>query len=245
MIFSSDRQGTLCIDTGIFSPYGCYVPNLWIGTHTITAIATDAFGATATDEVTIVVVNTQPTATITYLPSSSTYYTNQTINFSSYGFDPDEEIKADDLAWHSNINGDLGNGPALSTKLSSGDHTITLTVTDEFGLTGTDMITVSVMAGDGHQSAQIISPADGTLVSIGNLVTFIGTGTDPEDGNLSGSSLAWMSDTDGDLGTGEKVKVSLSGSSCGFKEHVVTLIVTDSDGKTARHSIRVFVGKVC
>jgi hypothetical protein len=80
-------------------------------------------------------------------------------------------------------------------------------------------------------------------------VTFVGTGQDPEDGTLSGSSLAWTTNrTDvqsGTLGTGGTRTVRLSSNSCFGTWHDVKLTVTDSDGNTRSAVRRIFIWTLC
>jgi uncharacterized protein YjdB len=51
-------------------------------------------------------------------------------------------------------------------------------------------------------TATITSPANGTSFAEGATITFSGSGTDPEDGDLIGSALVWTSSLDGQIGTG-------------------------------------------
>lgn len=81
----------------------------------------------------------------------------------------------------------------------------------------------------------IESPPDGSTVFTGESVEFRGTATDPEDGTLEAAALEWISDLEGDLGTGNTV----SASNLSLGSHVVTLIATDSDGASASASIQV------
>lgn len=74
----------------------------------------------------------------------------------------------------------------------------------------------------------ITAPGDGTLVTLGTEVTFAGSASDAEDGDLSGS-IAWASSVDGALGTG----ATLSTSALGAGTHFVTATVTDSGGRAA------------
>lgn len=94
---------------------------------------------------------------------------------------------------------------------------------------------------DPNQSptATISSPDDGATFDVGAAVVFEGSASDPEDGNLSGSSLSWSSDVDGNLGTGTSVTVSdLSEGT-----HQVTLEATDSEGATGSDAVSITVGE--
>ncbi len=86
-------------------------------------------------------------------------------------------------------------------------------------------------------TATITAPASGSSFASGTSVTFTGTGTDPEDGALSGASLVWTSDLDGQFGTGGSV--TTSGLSIGV--HTITLTVTDSHGGTDTDQITVTI----
>jgi Tol biopolymer transport system component len=85
-------------------------------------------------------------------------------------------------------------------------------------------------------TADITSPADGATFTEDEAISFEGSGSDPEDGTLTGSSLVWTSDLDGQLGTGTSVSSSLSVGS-----HTVTLTATDSDGETGTAAVSVTV----
>jgi hypothetical protein len=85
--------------------------------------------------------------------------------------------------------------------------------------------------------AVISLPQDGAVIPPGMPVIFSGNAYDREDGTLPGSSLAWGSDRDGFLGTGDQVLAPLSPG-----WHTIFLTATDSNGNPAVVSIRVFVG---
>ena len=72
----------------------------------------------------------------------------------------------------------------------------------------------------------------------GTSVSFSGSASDPEDGNLSGG-LSWSSSLDGSIGSG--ASFSTSGLSVG--SHTITASVTDSGGlsDSAQVSITVTV----
>ena len=70
----------------------------------------------------------------------------------------------------------------------------------------------------------ILAPADNSSYPQGTSITFTGSATDKEDGNLS-SAIAWRSSLDGSIGSGASVSRALS-----VGTHTITASVTDSRG---------------
>jgi hypothetical protein len=93
-----------------------------------------------------------------------------------------------------------------------------------------------VVDGNAAPGVAITAPPDGTSVNQGDAVTFAGTATDAEDGDLS-ASLAWVSDRDGALGTG----ASITRSDLSLGAHVITASVTDSGGRVANDQIALTI----
>jgi hypothetical protein len=93
-----------------------------------------------------------------------------------------------------------------------------------------------VVDGNAAPSVTIATPPDGTSVNQGNPVTFAGTATDAEDGDLS-ASVDWVSDRDGALGTG----ASVTRSDLSAGAHVITASVTDSGGRVASDQIALTI----
>ena len=56
----------------------------------------------------------------------------------------DEALSAGNLSWTSSVDGAIGNGGSFAKTLSAGIHTITASVTDSGGKTGSDSITITV-----------------------------------------------------------------------------------------------------
>jgi hypothetical protein len=239
--FSSDRDGPLCTDRT--PPFSCSA-RLSLGTHVITATATDPFGAQGSASLTVSVINGLPTATITKPIAPIRVFTSQSVNFQGQGSDPDGTVS---FTWQSSLTGLLGTGNNITVQLPLGEHIVTLTVTDSDGATAQDSVAVTVVSGAGQPTAQILAPESGIDIIPDTLTRFVGSASDPEDGVLGGSALRWSSDQDGFLGTGTQIERTLSrASTCeGHKRHIVTLEATDSDGNMGIDQIMVDVHIIC
>lgn len=75
------------------------------------------------------------------------------------------------------------------TYAAEGVFTAMLTVTDSKNASSSDQVVITV--GNRRPTATILSPPTGTKYNIGDVITFQGQGTDPEQGQLSGASLVW------------------------------------------------------
>jgi len=89
---------------------------------------------------------------------------------------------------------------------------------------------------DAPPTVTIVSPANNSSFPNGTNITFTGTATDPEDGNIA-SSLHWTSDRDGQIGTGASFTRTLSSGN-----HIITASLADSGGNTGGASISLSVG---
>ena len=89
-------------------------------------------------------------------------------------------------------------------------------------------------------TASISSPTTSATYTVGETITFTGSGSDDEDGQLSGASLAWTSSIDGQIGTG----TSFTTSTLSAGTHSITLTATDSDGATGSASVSITVSAV-
>ena len=237
---SSDIDGLLCqLDDTNSS---CPLPPLSVATHVLTAEATDPHGATGSHAITVRVANRPPSALIVWPPDGSTHGDDQLITFSGIGLDPEQDIAA--MTWESSLDGVMGNEPTLHRDLSIGTHTITFTVFDQLGQSDSDSIQINVHAGEGHPSAIIYEPQE-QAGSANGVFLLQGNGIDPQEDELSDDKLVWESNLDGVLGTGRILHVQLSSNSCAPNEHVIKLIVTDSEGHSSWVQVRVWAGIVC
>src|SRR4029079_8241269 len=110
---------------------------------------------------------------------------------------------------------------ARNTWLVAGLYTITLTVVDAGGLTNSFSKQVAVP--NLPPLVTITAPASGSVFPQWASVSFVGSGTDVEDGTLTGSALVWSSSINGQLGVG----ASISTSTLSPGTHTITLTGTD------------------
>lgn len=84
---------------------------------------------------------------------------------------------------------------------------------------------------------QIYSPGEGSTYTAADTITFSGSGSDSEDGNLTGTSLEWNSNIDGLIGNSETcTSITLVAG-----VHQITLTGTDSDGATGTDQIVITI----
>lgn len=182
--------------------------------------------------------NGRPEVTIVSLSANSSYLEGDTVFFTASAIDPEDGELADSfLVWISNQDGQFGIGQSLKTdSLSVNIHRITLTATDSKGLAGSDSVIVIIHSAS-DPVVSISSPSDNATVNCGDTITFVGFANDPEDGQLTGNSLVWTSDMDGEIGTGD----SLLTDSLSVNSHVITLTATDSHNSIVTASVTIEV----
>jgi glucose/arabinose dehydrogenase/peptidoglycan/xylan/chitin deacetylase (PgdA/CDA1 family) len=130
--------------------------------------------------------NRQPIVNISATPTSGV--APLTVNFSSAGTnDPD----GNPITYLWNFGNNATSSAANPSRVYSanGVYNATLTVFDNQGGQTTKSIKITV--GNQAPTAQITSPLNGSLYNVGQNLTLIGTGTDPESGNLPAGNLSW------------------------------------------------------
>lgn len=186
--------------------------------------------------------NLPPTATINAPADGSSWLVDETIEFEGSAVDPEDgSLGGQSLRWLSSVDGTLGTGASISrSDLSESRHVIRLIATDSRGRSDTASIEIGVGAPENRPpTAEINLPASGAEFTIGQSISFQGTGSDSEDGPLTGSSLVWESSLDGQLGTG----IVFSRSDLSLGTHLIRLIATDSDGAADTAAISIGVGE--
>jgi subtilisin family serine protease len=89
--------------------------------------------------------NSVPEVTISSPPNNSNWDLGVAIPFAGTALDDEDGNLGANLQWTSNLDGPIGSGTSFSTAaLSQGVHTVTASVTDSDGATGTATVTITV-----------------------------------------------------------------------------------------------------
>jgi len=204
--WSSNIDGEL----GVGSLYSN--PLLSLGSHVITATATDSGGHTASDSVNVTIVGTAPVVTITSVSPAAPIYWSQSISLNGTSYDPNNlaPLNNANVSWTIDGSGAPFNGGNTGHSatingnvLSLGTHTIIFTGTNG-SATATDQTTITINANPPTNippTPIITSPAAGLRLladqynsTIGKYyrnITFCGHGSDPEDGDIYGRKVEW------------------------------------------------------
>jgi PKD repeat protein len=213
--------------------YGSIVSHSYAqaGSYTVKLTVTDKDGAQGTDMamVQVYAVNHRPAAVIS---GPTNGLIGETLSFSGIN-SADRDGRIVRYIW------DFGDGTAGSgvevthSYNAAGNYQVTLTVTDDGGLSdsATQTVQISELAPNLPPTAVISGPASGL---VGEMLSFSGSGSNDSDGNIV--SYAWDF---GDGMTGSGITVTHSYSVTG--SYTVTLTVTDNGGLTgkATHAVQI------
>jgi hypothetical protein len=126
--------------------------------------------------------NVAPVVTITSPANGSSSAVGQLVTFTATATDTEDGSLTGSLSWTSSRDGVIGSGGTFSTSaLTAGSHTITASVTDSGGLSGSAVITIAVTASN---TAPIAADKSVTTV-LGTGVTVVMGATDLESCELA------------------------------------------------------------
>jgi hypothetical protein len=141
------------------------------------------------------------------------------------------------LVWTSNLQGAIGSGASFSrSDLVVGTHTVTASSTDSGSLTGSASVQITVNSSNTAPNVTISSPASGSSFLQGTSVTFSGSSSDAQDGDLS-AGLVWTSSLQGTIGSG----ASFSRSDLVVGTHTITASSTDSGSATGTRTVQISI----
>ena len=204
-----------------------------VGTHTITLTVTDDDGATASDDVVITINEKGNNAPIARAGKDQSVIEGDKVTLDGRdSSDSDGDIT--EYEWR--IGKELINRESIFTKsdFQVGTHTITLTVTDDDGATGSDDVVITVNK-EGNKLPIARAGKDQTVAE-GDKVSFDGSDSSDEDGDIV--KYEW---TIGQEVIGREARFTIDN----FKEgtHTVTLTVTDDADATASDDVVITVKK--
>lgn len=107
--------------------------------------------------------NDAPTVSITSPADGSTFDSGATIDFAGTASDKEDGDLTASLVWTSSIDGQIGTGGSFSATLSDGNHTVTASVTDSGGKTGSDSISITVGTVSEPTTVSVSSITYGTI----------------------------------------------------------------------------------
>ena len=225
---SADSDGTVWMTTDTLSAT----------THRITLSVTDELGEVCSDSIALTVGNA-PTVAIGSPTAGTVADVGALLSFTATGADTEDAITDLVGSWSSSVDGPLWTGAldgtgafALSTDtLSAGSHTMTATVTDTDGMSGSATVDVRINALP-EVTDVVISPDpawnDSTL-------SCSATATDAE-GAAPSLTYTWTNRTTGTpLGAGSSITLS-SGTASVADTIVCEATATDADGAIATDS---------
>lgn len=215
--------------------------NLIQGTYTFQLTVTDNNGATASDQVTVVV---NPAATnqlpVVNAGSQKTIFlpTNQ-VSITATANDPDGTISS--ILWEKKTGGPatLTNGNTLTVTVSgltAGVYTFRITVTDNAGASAFSEVIVNVLLG--NQSPTANAGNDQAITLPSNSVNLVGTGTDP-DGSIVGYSWTKLNGPAANLTNTNTPILVVTNMVQGT--YTFNLTVTDNEGSTGSDQVIVTI----
>ena len=173
------------------------------------------------------------------------------VNFSSAG-SSDPEGQPLTYSWTFGDNTTSTAANPSHTYSQQGQYSARLSVSDGVSTTISTPISISVGS---PPTATILSPQDGIFFVAGDVISFSGSGTDPDDGTLPASAFSWNIDFlhEGHVHPGGSIAGVTSGSFTiptsghdfsGNTRYRITLTVTDSTGLSATRSVLIYPRKV-
>jgi ribosomal protein L14 len=219
------------------------VTGLSVGTYVFRLTVTDNSGATATDDVNVVVnsaSNQQPSASAGL---DQTITLPATLTLSGSGTDPDGTIAS--YSW-TKVSGGTATitSPSASsttvTGLAAGSYTFRLTVTDNGGATAFDEVNVTVNAAPANQPPTASAGADQSIILPVSSVTLSGSGTDP-DGSIASYSWTKVLGTGGTITSPASASTTVTGLTQG--SYTFRLTVTDNSGATGTDDVVITVNQ--
>ena len=223
------------------------------GTHTITLAAVDEQGESASASILLEIApgsNTAGTPTVVILgpTEGQTFGSAEAINLIAAVTDPEDAEETLSVELIDVPDGSVWTGTPTATGSltvtldpTEGTHSLTLNATDADGNVGTATVNYTVLA-DSRPTATILTPADSSVWSTDDLISFRGVITDDAT-DVEDLSVVWASDVSGIFGINAADSSGAVSSAITLSEgfHTITLTTVDGDGQSGSDSIVIQV----
>jgi hypothetical protein len=226
--------------------------SLSAGVHHIFVEEEDVTGGfTKTAPVTVTVIARPPSVHIEQPESGSTFPENHLIAFRGSAIDPAQGNIGATATW--SVDGvKVGTGASLLLYRidKEGEQEVTLTATNEAGLSASASIRLKLGPPVDEATVNITSPPAGSYyMNPEEQINFTAQGEGYGGEQLSASAYRWTDVPEGSpehfLGEGPSITTALGGPSCEIVHHHVTVTVKDGTGHEAHETIEVTVGDIC
>ncbi len=240
--FMLDGANLGAVVTGAGPAYTFHgTPTASIGPHTLSAVATDAAGNSATTSISVTMDTTAPTVSIT-APANGTAINGGTITVTANATDgvgvTGVQFKLDGSNFRAVV---TGAGPIYSvswnaTGVSSGPHTLSAVATDTAGNVGASSVSVTIATT--APAISITTPANGAYVN-GGTITVTANATDSVGVTEVQSELDGVNLGAAVTGAGPTYSISWNTAAVTNGSHTLSAVATDAAGNTATASIPV------
>jgi hypothetical protein len=222
------------------------------GVHHVYAEDTDVTGGfTKTAPVTVTVVARPPAVQIALPENGATFPENHLIAFRGTATDPAQGDIGATATW--SVDGvKVGTGASLLLYRidKEGEHEVTLTATNEAGLSASTSIRLKLGPPVEEATVHITSPAAGSdYLNPEEPIDFTAQGEGYGGEQLPASAYRWTDVSERSperlLGEGPSLITDLGGPGCEIVHHHVTVTVKDGSGHEAHETIELTVGDIC
>jgi hypothetical protein len=162
-----------------------------LGPRTITVTVTDSDGAPTVATIVLTVVNDPPEVTIGTPATGADVFEGAGITLRGNSVDPNEDggaLPCSSMVWTSSVAGDAfpDSGCVLpATFATVGERTITLTGTDDYGVSDSASIVIDVIEAPENlpPTVYVSAPTDGSAPNVDQTLALTSVATDPEGNN--------------------------------------------------------------
>ena len=193
---------------GPLDQHALFYGDLPPGTTLVRARTSDpATGLEATAEVSVTVTYDPPEVFIVHPVANAVLWAGDDLLLAGQGISGPFTLAADQIGWRvvagaSTIHTTLGHGTIVPGHLlPEGSYQITLSADDGVASASRTLTVATIQKPPDYPSATIVAPEHGGVHADSAPISFEGLGSDPEDGNLPGTSMRWRATkTEGDGG---------------------------------------------